>query len=190
MDQISPKSIRNRQSSSEAVEDDEEQTYGFQAQLQAFTKAVFGTCGLALEAASMFMQQQGCRWPLNSSANQSPQDGANPPLSIADELRRLAMREGRTAQPHGTRTADIPKFLGEDHVYSFEDDNISALSQHTLEEMARHGVVHPSHRRRPSSVQSNNTPPSPAVTTSLSSSSSKDRRIRQRKSDDIPMAFS
>jgi hypothetical protein len=45
-------------------------------------------------------------------------------------------------------TTDVPKFLGEEAVQSFEDDdNVSALSQHTLEEMA---ISESGGRRRPS----------------------------------------
>mmetsp|Transcript_18895 Transcript_18895/g.39147 ORF Transcript_18895/g.39147 Transcript_18895/m.39147 type:complete len:324 (-) Transcript_18895:271-1242(-) len=73
-----------------------------------------------------------------------------PPLSIADELRQLAAKAGMPmmAPPRG----NVPKFLGEDAIDSFEDDNISAISQHTLEEMARRnknsdarmpGLLHP-----------------------------------------------
>ena len=54
------------------------------------------------------------------------------------------------------RRADIPRFLGEEAVYSFDDDNISAISQHTLEEMTRHGIKHPV-RRKLSSESSQST---------------------------------
>lgn len=189
---LSPKSLRNKQSSAEQ-EEDEEQTHGFQAQWHAFTSTLFGTCGVAIEAASNFMQQQGCRWPLHMSSGNAPNDGGPPPLSIAEELRKLAMRDGR-ARPHGTRSADIPKFLGEEHVYSFEDDNISALSQNTLEEMAKRNGTH--HRRRtgammtrPSRSQSNDEmPPSPMRTKSSSTESSpkdKYQPIQNQRTDDL-----
>ena len=67
-----------------------------------------------------------------------------PPLSIAEELRLLSAQQqeqnNKNQQSHADyapRAAGIPKFLGEDAVYSFDDDNISAISQQTLEEMAR-----------------------------------------------------
>jgi hypothetical protein len=88
---------------------------------------------------------------------QQQQQQARPALSIADELRQLAIAEGRNPNAHpvpqAPRSSDIPKFLGEDAVHSIDDDNISAISQHTLEDMARRGynavqqqqhpVVHP-----------------------------------------------
>jgi hypothetical protein len=152
---------------------------GFGASVESFAKAIFGTCGQAVEAAS-YMAQGQCRWPGNQSPTRDK--GAKPALSIADELRKLAQKEGRpfpTPPVSYERTADIPKFLGEDAVYSFEDDNISAISQHTLEEMvSRNGVLHPM-CRKPSS-NSLHTPPSPTRTTSLSTSSSDKRRRRQK----------
>ena len=165
---LSPHVLRNGQSSSEDVELDDEQTHGFQAQWKKFADAVFGSCGSAIEAASYFVQQQGCRWP-----SQPPVDTPEmhrPPLSIAEELRKLAQRDGRIFQAPSTRPADIPKFLGEEAVYSFEDDNISALSHNTLEDMARHGVVQAQYARR---RQSTHTPPSPVGTNSASTESSK-----------------
>jgi hypothetical protein len=160
-------------------EDDDAQS-GFGASVESIAKALFGACGQAVEATSYLVQGQ-CRWP-------SPQQdkGAKPALSIADELKKLALKEGRPypAAPvaDNERTKDIPKFLGEDAVYSFEDDNISAISQHTLEEMvARNGVLHPI-CRKPSS-NSLHTPPSPTRTTSLSTSSS-DKRRRGRQKDE------
>lgn len=156
---ISPLSLRNRPSNSTSPDDiDDEQVSGFQAQLHSMAKAILGSCGSALEAASLWMQNHGCRWP-GTTQDPAAADMA-PPLSIAEELRKLAMQTGAPFAV-GTRRTDIPKFLGEDAVYSFEDDNISAISQHTLEEMAQHGM-HPRQRRRP---------PSPTRTISQSSSS-------------------
>jgi hypothetical protein len=138
----------------------DEQTTGIQAQLQNLAKALLGGCGMAIEAVSFFVQD--CRWPGHHNNNTTHnhhntndplgvyarnlfQDHSIPsrhhtpflqprpppqPLSIAKELQKLA-----TPRPN-LRSTDIPKFLGEEAVYSFEDDNISCLSQHTLEEMA------------------------------------------------------
>jgi hypothetical protein len=164
-------------------EGDDEQS-GFSASIESIAKAILGHCGQAVEAAS-YMVQGNCRWP---PGNQSPtrDQAAKPALSIADELKKLALKEGRPypAPPICyERTADIPKFLGEEAVYSFEDDNISAISQHTLEEMvARNGVVHPICRK--ASTNSLHTPPSPTRTTSLSTSSSSDKRRRGRQKDE------
>lgn len=166
-DMVSPKSLRNRTQTSEVAEDDAEDTSG--SQWYAFARALLGSCSNVIEAAGW------CRWPSdNVPAHQQPPEPAAPPLSVADELRRLAAMEGRPFQP-AMRSTDIPKFLGEDAVYSFEDDNISALSQHTLEEMAHLGKVHRTYRRRES--DRSGSPPSPTQTTSYSSSSSKDRKL-------------
>jgi hypothetical protein len=183
MDNLSPSMmLRNRQSSDDHVQNqqadeiDEEQTYGFHARLQRIANAIFGSCGQLIEAASCFVSQQGCRWPMESPVNQQSAQGAaqkhhRPPLSIAEELRKLAQEDGNRNffQPlQGFRRTDIPKFLGEEAVYSFDDDNISAISQHTLEEMARNGVVQAHYPGRKKS--SNPSPPSPTETNSSDSS--------------------
>lgn len=161
--------------------EDDDAHSGFSASVESIAKAIFGGCGQAVEAASYLVQGE-CRWP---SKTQDKGAGAKPALSIAEELKKLAMKEGRpfpSAPISNERTKDIPKFLGEDAVYSFEDDNISAISQHTLEEMvARNGVMHPVSRKP--STDSLHTPPSPTRTTSLSTSSS-DKRRRSRHKDD------
>lgn len=168
--------------------------HGFRAQLETFTRALFGSCGSAIEtAASLFGQGErgACRyWPNHHgtgavatthhrgaggaaaaaaaavglvgvhhrSANHVMQQQHHyhyqqQPLSIAEELRQLAIAEGQNPnaplhQPQQPRSTDIPRFLGEDAVHSIDDDNISAISQHTLEEMTRRGQhvhhhVHP-----------------------------------------------
>jgi hypothetical protein len=171
-------------SAPEAIDkEDDDARSGFSASVESITRAILGGCGQAVEAASYLVQGE-CRWP--SRAQDKTQDkGAKPALSIADELKKLALKEGRPfpSQPVSSeRTKDIPKFLGEDAVYSFEDDNISAISQHTLEEMvARNGVLHPICRKH--SANSLHTPPSPTRTTSLSTSSS-DKRRRSRNKDE------
>jgi hypothetical protein len=136
-----------------------------------------GSCGTAFEAASLFVQGHSCRWPMDLfSNNHRPENEGlsedKPALSIADELRLLAIKEGRyPGEPLQTeRRGDIPRFLGEDAVYSFEDDDVSALSQHTLEDMARNGVIHPLCRRQ-HSTNSQYTPPTPSKLLSASSSS-------------------
>ena len=146
---ISPRKSQSQEN------DEQERRHGFQAQVQNLASVVFGSCGTAIEAASMFVQGQACdQWqkdePANNSPNGIPRKHEPPPLSIADELRKLAAMEGRPfppVPPSGPRAADIPKYLGEDAVRSFEDDNISAISQHTLEEMAKNGIVHPATQR-------------------------------------------
>jgi hypothetical protein len=182
---------RQKPSATEQDEDFDEQRDGFQAQVENVAKALFGTCA---HAWNFLVQGESCaRWPRRSSwARQStPRRQTRPPLSIAEELQKLAAKEG---QPFftggaGPRRADIPRFLGEEHVYSFEDDNISAISQHTLEEMARHGITF---RRRGTdggdtsvSEQSSDEqqlPPSPTRTMSASTSSSgKERRKRREE---------
>jgi hypothetical protein len=125
-----------------------EETEGcFQAQVENFATTVLGSCGNALSFLG---------WPGTSTQHR----GAVPraPLSITDELRKLAAKEGRVFGG-GMRRADIPRFLGEEGVYSFEDDNISAISQNTIEEMAKHGIKYPV--RRKTSESSQNTPPPP-----------------------------
>lgn len=125
----------------------------FQEHLQQLAKTVLGGCGTAMEAVTFFVQD--CRWPSHvppdeqgymngdHDALQRPQQHYTrtpaPPLSIAQELQKLAAQ----APKPSVRSTDIPKFLGEEAVYPFEDDNISCLSQHTLEEMAlRGGLPH------------------------------------------------
>jgi hypothetical protein len=159
--------------------EDDDARSGFSASVESIAKAILGGCGQVVEAVSLLVQGE-CRWP-----SRAQDKGAKPALSIADELKKLALKEGRpfpTQPVSSERTKDIPKFLGEDAVYSFEDDNISAISQHTLEEMvARNGVLHPICRKP--SANSLHTPPSPTRTTSLSTSSS-DKRRRSRHKDE------
>lgn len=161
---------------SPAINEGETHDRSFRDHCEDFARAIFGSCGSAMEAASFFLQNQGCKWP--SGGDVSPGKNSKPPLSIAEELGKLAMQEGRYP-PDGfkaERPADIPKFLGEHAVKSFEDDNISAISANTLEEMARKGIVHP-YCQGQTSIQSNSsTPPSPTRTTSLSTNSSKERK--------------
>jgi hypothetical protein len=170
--------------------------HGFRAQLDSFTKALFGSCGSVMETA--------CRWPNHhqygntcsavnglgathrgaagvAAAAAAGLVGASQvmhrhqqhqqqqqqhyhsqqyppqPLSIAEELRQIAIAEGRDpfAVPLQPRSADIPRFLGEDAVHSIDDDNISAISQHTLEDMARRGHVHHVHPMCTSNSSSN-----------------------------------
>jgi hypothetical protein len=118
--------------------DEEEQTqqqqHGFQAQLRAFVKTIFGSCGSAIETATFYVQQQcGGGGGVHAQHHEQPNAVQRPLISIADELKQLAVTEGRPFHP-ALRSRDIPKFLGEHAVQDFEDDTISALSQHTLEE--------------------------------------------------------
>jgi hypothetical protein len=123
---------------------------GFQDHIEKFAKSIFETCGTAV---SFLLRggEDGCQWPVGGDPHRLRRKSAapaKPPLSITEELRKLAEAEGRVFGG-GMRRADIPRFLGEEAVYSFDDDNISAISQHTLEEMTKHGIKHPV-RRKPS----------------------------------------
>lgn len=121
---------------------------GIQDHIGNFAKSIFETCGTAV---SFLWRggEDGCHWPGRSDrVRRRSAAPAKPPLSITEELRKLAEAEGRVFGG-GMRRADIPRFLGEEAVYSFDDDNISAISQHTLEEMTKHGIKHPV-RRKPS----------------------------------------
>ena len=176
---LSPHSMHEK---AETDSTDEEES-GFRAQMEAFAKGVFGSCGNAIEAATFFVQEKGCRWPVPADKNpcnpSMPKGRGNgrQPLSVAEELRKLAMAEGRDiSAPLPRERPDIPRFLGEEAVYSFEDDNISAISQHTLEEMARRGIIHPM-CRKPSNGSLE--PPAPVRTNSSSSRSR--RRSRETK---------
>jgi hypothetical protein len=133
---------------------------GFQAHIQNFVRTIVESC----ESVVTFLVrggEGGCPWPGNNNGggmtptNHRPAAVVNPPLSITEELRKLAESEGRVFGG-GMRRADIPRFLGEEAVYSFDDDNISAISQHTLEEMTKHGIRQPV-RRKLSSESSQST---------------------------------
>lgn len=117
---------------------EEERKSSFKAQMEQLANCMFGACG---EVASIFSGGQlSNREKHHNKVNDEPPPP--PPLSIADELRKLAAQEGRIWG--GPRAEDIPRFLGEEAVNSFDDDNISQISQHTLEELMRSGdpVVH------------------------------------------------
>lgn len=145
---------------------------GFKAHIQNFVKSIIESC----ESVVTFLArggEGGCPWPGSggvTSPNRRPAAVVHPPLSITEELRKLAESEGRVFGG-GMRRADIPRFLGEEAVYSFDDDNISAISQHTLEEMTKHGIKHPV-RRKLSSESSQSTlsqqpPPPPPLKVEL-----------------------
>lgn len=159
----------------------DEQEDGFQAQMEGLARSIIGSCGQALSCLVPTGDNQCKSW-VDGGPCSPPQVPQPAPLSIADELRKLATKEGRVFGG-GMRRADIPRFLGEEAVYSFDDDNISAISQHTLEEMARHGIKYPV-RRRPSSESVASSKDSDALPTrvtacSTSTGSSRERR-RQR----------
>lgn len=101
--------------------------HGFRAQLESLAQTLYGGCGYVMQVMISSCQVSICLHP------QPPPQAPPPPLSIADEMRLLAAMA--PAPPVVPPRGDIPKFLGEDAVYSFEDDNISAISAHTLEEM-------------------------------------------------------
>lgn len=112
---------------------EEEQQRSFQAQVESFANCLMCSCG---DVTSIFTGgQRHNREKQANRANDGPPPP--PPLSIADELRKLAAQEGRIWG--GPRAEDIPRFLGEEAVNSFDDDNISQISQHTLEELMRSG---------------------------------------------------
>jgi len=161
----------------------DEQKDGFQAQMEGLARSLIGSCGQVLSCLVPTGDNQCKGWVDGAGGPHTPPRVPQPaPLSIADELRKLATKEGRVFGG-GMRRADIPRFLGEEAVYSFDDDNISAISQHTLEEMARHGIRYPV-RRRPSSEsvsssKNSDTVPPRITACSTSTGSSRERR-RQR----------
>lgn len=171
---------RPRGSSSENSAPFDEEQDGFQTQFQNIATSVFGSCGQALSCL-VPSGELHCRWP--SAADPTPPRFTPPaPLSIADELQKLAVKEGRIFGG-GMRRADIPRFLGEEAVYSWDDDNISAISQHTLEDMARHGIKYPV-RRRPSSescVSSNGSDTLPPRVAACSTSTRSSREHRKQR---------
>lgn len=167
-------SVQDRQPSEE--EDEErETTKSLPQQIQQFARSLMVSCGLALSVMS-----DGCtKWPPN---HQDPVPAEShhgkAPLSIADELRKLAVKEGRVFGG-GMRHKDIPRFLAEDAVYSFEDDDVSAISQNTLEEMMRHGVRYPIRRKASSHSSNEAQPPEPTRTFSASTDSADPKRGRR-----------
>jgi len=163
---------------------------GFSEQLESFARMVFGSCGSAIETASYFIQGQGFKWNNNNNngmrgPNHCPAGEAKPALSVVEELKKLARQEGRFWGMTQRRPADIPRFLGEEAVYSFEDDNISALSQHTLEEMARKGieVTRRSKAKSTKSIEREDTHPPPTRSTSTGSSTEQLRDERRKQRD-------
>lgn len=131
---------------------DEPRDDDLHARIEGFARSIIGSCGQALSCFAPTGDGGNCRGWVDDAdpLHDRPMPPPPAPLSIADELRKLATKEGRVFGG-GMRRADIPRFLGEEAVYSFDDDNISAISQHTLEEMARHGIRYPVVRRRQSS---------------------------------------
>ena len=162
---------RYKKESMESDPEDVGDEKGLRAQLEEISRIFFGSCGNLLESAFHFTRDKSCRWNGNGKANLNHKEQVVQPLSIADELKRLAAQEGPVfRQP---RAADIPRFLAEDAVDSFEDDNVSAISQHTLEEMARKGFVHPMCRSHGS--HGSHRTPSPGRTRSSTSSGDEKR---------------
>ena len=115
-------------------EEEEDQRSGFQAQVESYAQCMFGSCG---EVAAIFTGRRREQHDNRAQNNNNDGPPPPPPLSIADELRKLAAQDGRIWG--GPRAEDIPRFLGEEAVNSFDDDNISQISQHTLEELMRSG---------------------------------------------------
>ncbi|GAX20180.1 hypothetical protein FisN_12Hh025 [Fistulifera solaris] len=123
--------LQHNQQSKSDEKDEEEQKSGLQAQMESYAQCIFGSCG---EVASIFTGRRRNNRDIHDNNDGPPPP---PPLSIADELRRLAAQNGQIWG--GPRAQDIPRFLGEEAVHSFDDDNISQISQHTLEELMRNG---------------------------------------------------
>jgi hypothetical protein len=141
--------------------------------IQSLAKSVLCSCGHALSFLG-----DGCRWNAEHQHHQPAVGGGRPPesvyngggrpnLSITNELRQLAVKEGRVFGG-GMRSSDIPQHLGEDAVYSFDDDNISQISQNTLEDLTRHGIRYPIRRKVSSSSGDGapNHPPLPSLSAS------------------------
>ena len=154
---------------------------GFQSQIEGFARSIIGSCGQALSCFVPTGDAQCRGWVDDADPLHAPPRAPAPaPLSIADELRKLATKEGRIFGG-GMRRADIPRFLGEEAVYSFDDDNISAISQHTLEEMTRHGIKYPVVRRRPSSESFSSSKDSDSETPKVAACSASTQSSRERK---------
>lgn len=163
-DPLSPMNVLFNEKSDSRDKDFDEQKDGFHAQIKQFTRTILGGCNSAL--AFLVDQAEGCAWQGGADDEIPPKlqrvAPVKPPLSIADELRELAAKEGREFGSGGVRRYDIPRFLGEEAVHDFDDDAVSEISQQTLEELAKHGIRR-SVRRRQSceSYNSTHTPPSP-----------------------------
>lgn len=125
--------LRDGSKSEENVEE-EQSRHGFKAKVESLANCMFGSCG---EVVSIFTGGQ-VRNRENRDTQSKNGPPPPPPLSIADELRKLAAQEGRV-WGSGPRAEDIPRFLGEGAVNSFDDDNISQISQHTLEDLMSSG---------------------------------------------------
>lgn len=138
---------------------------GAKAVFENLARSIFGSCGGVVEAAS-FLVQRGCArstMPNETDIQRNRQR--------MDPLARFAGRYQSKCE------SEVPSFLNGDSVnYSFDDnvtfdDNISALSAHTLEEMAKNGPVLMPHRGRADEDSPFYNPPSPARTDSSSNSS-------------------
>lgn len=175
---ISPQPKSSFQSAEEQVPEttippENNQSASFVGWIESLFSNILGSCGNAL----MFMQE-------SCGVQQQPihvPRPAKPPLSITDELRKLAAKEGRVFGG-GMRRADIPRFLGEEAVYSFEDDNISAISQNTLEELTKHGISF----RKQQSVESDGSPVPDPVPTHSNSTENSDAKETEREPPEAP----
>lgn len=144
---------------------------GFRSQIENLARLLFGSCitGTCHHPAAAVSSKNGSGGfigePFFRSMNFCD-DTSRAPLSVVDELRALALKKrpnsmqandvdsfvGGGAQvaaaggvfiPNKRRKADVPKYLAEQAIAnSFDDDNISAISQHTLDDMyAKHGTT-------------------------------------------------
>lgn len=131
---------------------------------------LFGSCASVVEAASLFVPDS---WQSGKNSHRSVRKNQR---SIDPTLAKLAGRyQSKSINPREPG-AGIPSCLeGETLNYSFEeqtifDDNISALSAYTLEEMARMNHAAKPVSRLGGKRSPLNSPPSVARTNSSSSS--------------------
>jgi len=121
-------SLGSKEKETHNVSHFEEKQHGFQAQVDSVATLIMGSCGAALD----MVERQTCALRKSSEVTtmpvahsairaQQPQE-----LSVMEDLKKLAVLEGNSIP----RATDIPKFLVEDAVHSFDaDDDVSALSQ-------------------------------------------------------------
>ena len=110
---------------------EQEHEYDFEEQLQRSISDLFGLFGAAIEAVIVLAEGEACCCADEIGVGSRVKYGhETPPLSIVEALRK-------TTRKRENRAMDIPMFLGEDSVRSIDDDNISAISQETLEEMEK-----------------------------------------------------
>lgn len=163
---------RNREKRSRCVpaEDKDE---GFRASLENIGRTVFGSCGNVMEAASFLVQSS---WYHKNKSAGSDRKTTRP----TDPLSTFAGRyQSKSLNPKEEEGGASHLLRGQ--VCSVEeqtafDDNISALSAFTLEEMANRLMI--STPSKCGEITSETDPPSPVRTNSSSSSSREQVRYR------------